>query len=74
MATAEEHAHEHEYIDIAESDTVSVYAEGIHETITFQFNPKGIALMLSYEEALELAEVMPAVKKHCESRGEQPAQ
>ncbi len=74
MATAEEHAHEHEYIDIAESDTVSVYAEGIHETITFQFNPKGIALMLSYEEALELAEVMQAVKKYCESRGEQPAQ
>ena len=67
MATAEEHAHDHEYIDIAESDTVSVYAEGIHETITFQFNPKGIALMLSYEEALELAEVMSAVKKHCEN-------
>ena len=66
MATAEEHAHEHEYIDIAESDTVSVYAEGIHETMTFQFNPKGIALMFSYEEALELAEVMQAVKKHCE--------
>ena len=74
MATAEEHSHEHEYIDIAESDTVSVYAEGIHETITLQFNQKGVALMLNYEEALELAGVMPAVKKHCESRGEQPAQ
>lgn len=73
MDTSGEHAHEHEYIDIAESDTVSAYAEGIHETITLQFNPKGIALMLSYEEALELAEVMPAVKKHCESQGEQPA-
>ncbi len=69
MATAEEHAHEHEYIDIAESDTVTVYAEGIHKTITLQFNPKGVALMLSYEEALELAKVMPAVKKHGESRG-----
>ena len=70
MATSEEHAHEHEYIDIAESDTVSVYAEGVHETITFQFNPKGIALMFSYEEALDLTEVMSAVKKHCENRGE----
>ncbi len=72
MDTWEEHAHEHEYIDIAESDTVSVYAEGIHETVTFQFNPKGIALMLSYEEALELAEVKPAVEEHCLSRGDQP--
>ncbi len=70
MDTPEEHAHEHAYIDIAESDTVSAYAEGIHETITLQFNPKGIALMFSYEEALELAKVMQAVKKHCQNRGE----
>ncbi len=74
MDTPEEHAHEHEYIDITESDTVSAYGEGIHETITLQFNQKGVALMFSYEEALDLAEVMPAVKKHCESRGEQPTQ
>ena len=74
MTTSEEHAHEHKYIDIVESATISAYGEGIHETVTLQFNQKGIALMLSYEEALELAEVMPAVKKHCESRGEQLAQ
>ncbi len=69
MDAPEEHDHEHEYIDIAESDTVSAYAEGIHETVTLQFNQKGVALMFSYEEALELAKVMWAVKKHCESRG-----
>lgn len=71
MATPEEHAHEHEYIDIAESDAVLAYAEVVHEVVTLQFSQKGVALSLSYEEALELAEVMRAVKKHCESRGEE---
>ncbi len=73
MDAAEEHAHEHEYVDIAEGEMVSAYAEGIHETVTLQFNQKGVALMLSYEEALELAEVMRAVKEHCESGGKQLA-
>ena len=67
------HAHEHEYIDIAESETVLAYAEAIHEVVTLQFNQKGVALMFRYEEALEIAEVMRAVKEHCERQGEQPA-
>ena len=69
MDTPEEHPHEHEFIDIIDLDTISAYAEGIHETITLQFNQKGVDLILSYEEALELAEVMQAVKEHYESRG-----
>jgi hypothetical protein len=40
MDTPEEHAHEHKYIDIAESGRVSAYGEGIHETVTLQFNQK----------------------------------
>ncbi len=73
MEAPEEHAHEHEFIDIAESETVFAYAEAIHQVVTIQFNQKGVALSLSYEEAGELAEVMRAVKEHCDSRGEQPA-
>ncbi len=73
MHAAEEHTHEHEYIDIAESETVFAYAEAIHEVVTLQFNQRGIALNLSYEEALELVEVMQAVKEHCDSQGKQPA-
>ncbi len=72
MNASEEHAHAHEYVDIAESDTVSAYAENIHETVTLQFDQKGIALMLSYEEALDLAEVMRAVKEHCDGQANQP--
>ncbi len=73
MEAPEEHTHEHEFIDIAESETIFAYAEAIHEVVTLQFNQRGIALNLSYEEALELAEVMLAVKEHCDSRGEQSA-
>ncbi len=73
MEAPEEHAHEHEYIDIVESETVFAYAEAIHEVVTLQFNQRGIALNLGYEEALELAKVMQAVKEHCDRRGKQPA-
>ncbi len=69
MDAAEEHAHEHEYVDIAEGEMVSAYAEGIHETVTLQFNQKGVALMLSYEEALELAKAMDAVREHIAQPG-----
>ena len=73
MDSPEEHAHDHEVVDIVESDTIFAYAETIHEVVTLQFNQRGIALNLSYEEALELTEVMRAVKEHCDSRGKQPA-
>ena len=72
MEAPEEHAHDHEFIDIVECETISAFAEAFHELITLQFNERGIALSLSYEEALELTEVMLAVKEHCDSRGKQP--
>ena len=64
MNAAEEHTHEHEYIDIAESETVFVYAEVVHQVVTIQFNQRGIALSLSYADALELANGMEAVRTH----------
>ena len=73
MEEPEEHAHDHDFIDIAESETVFAYAEAIHQVVTIQFNQKGVALSLTYEEALELAEIMRAVKEHCDSQGKQPA-
>jgi len=73
MEPPEEHAHDHEFIDIIESDTIFAYAEAIHEVVTLQFNQRGIALNLGYEEALELTAVMEAVKEHCDSQGKQPA-
>ncbi|MFC2010809.1 hypothetical protein ACFLUR_00760 [Chloroflexota bacterium] len=72
MEAPEEHDHDHEFIDIAESETIFAYAEAIHKAITLQFHQRGIALSLSYEEALELAEVMLAVKEHCDIHGKQP--
>ncbi|MFC1978283.1 hypothetical protein ACFLWS_08530 [Chloroflexota bacterium] len=69
MEAPEEHAHDHEFVDIAESETIFAYAEAIHRVVTIQFSQKGVALSLSYEEALELAEVMLAVKEHCDSQG-----
>ncbi len=73
MEAPEEHAHDHDFIDIAESETIFAYAEAIHQVVTIQFNQKGVALSLSYEEALELVEIMRAVKEHCDSQGKQPA-
>jgi len=72
MEAPEEHDHEHEFIDIAESETIFAYAEVIHQVVTVQLSQKGVALSFSYEEALELTEVMLAVKEHCDSHGKQP--
>jgi hypothetical protein len=73
MEAPEEHAHDHEFVDIIESETIFAYAEAVHEVITLQFNQRGIALNLAYEEALELGKVMQAVKEHCDKRGKQSA-
>ena len=64
MDTEEEHNHEHDYVEIVESETISAYAEAIHEVVTLQLNQRGIALNLSYEEALELTKTMEAVQNH----------
>ncbi|HZS00405.1 MAG TPA: hypothetical protein VFE37_16945 [Chloroflexota bacterium] len=59
-----EHDHEHYYSEIEGTENISAYEETTHHIITLQFHERGVALSLSYEEALELADAMQKVVGH----------
>jgi len=66
----EEHDHEHNYHEIEGTENISAYEETTHHVITLQFHERGMALSMSYEEALELADAMQKVVVHS-GRGRQ---
>ena len=66
----EEHDHEHNYQEIDGTENISAYEETTHHVITLQFHERGMALSMTYEEALELADAMQKVVVHI-GRGRQ---
>lgn len=59
-----EGAHEHAFVEIEGTENISVYEELTHHQITLQLHQRGLALTMSYEEALELADAMQKVLGH----------
>ena len=56
--------------EIDGTENISAYEETTHHVITLQFHERGMALSMSYEEALELADAMQKVVVHI-GRGRQ---
>jgi hypothetical protein len=61
---AGDHGHEHFYSEIEGTENISAFEETTHHMITLQFHERGLALSMSYEEALELADAMQKVVGH----------
>lgn len=76
MATGhEEHAHEHAFVDIVESDTITAFEQSPHGVITLQWFRRGVSLDLTYDDAVELGMVMEKVVEHVYGKGQtSPAQ
>jgi hypothetical protein len=64
------HDHEHAYLEIEGTENISAYEETTHQLITLQFHERGLALMLNYEQAFELADAMQKIVGHI-GRGRQ---
>ena len=58
------HGHEHAYQEIEGTENISAYEETTHRLITLHFHERGLALTMSYEEALELPDAMQKVVGH----------
>ena len=60
----EDEDHEHDYRQIAETESLSAYDEMVHSVITLEFHDRGLALDLSYEEAEELGATVAAIVEY----------
>ena len=65
-----EHGHDHAFEEIEGTENLSAYEETTHHVITLQFQERGLALSMNYEEALELADAMQKIVVHV-GRGRQ---
>ena len=69
MATGhEEHAHEHEFVEIIDSETITAFEQSPHGIITLQLHQRGFSLELSYQEAIALGVVMEKVVEHVNAK------
>ena len=62
--------HDHAFQEIEGTENISAYEETTHHVITLQFQERGLALSMNYEEALELADAMQKIVVHI-GRGRQ---
>ena len=60
----EEHAHEHQVVEIIDTDTITAYAQSPHGIITGWLHQRGPSLDLNFGEAIALATVMEKVVEH----------
>ena len=60
----EEHAHEHEFVEIFDAETITALEQVPHGIITLQLHQRGLSLDLTYEEAAALGTVMERVVEH----------
>jgi len=69
MATGhEEHAHEHEFVEIVDSQTITAFEESPHGIVTLRLHQRGFSLDLTSEEALALGTVMEEVVKYVKAK------
>jgi hypothetical protein len=57
-------AHEHSYVELEGTENISIFAEQTHRQITLHWHPRGLALSLTYAEAMELADALQRVLAH----------
>jgi len=67
----EEHAHEHVFAEIIDTDTITAYEQLPHGIITLRLHQRGFALELTYEEAAALGSVMEKVVEHVNAQQQQ---
>ena len=63
----DEHAHEHQIIEIADSDNVTAFEQAPDGIVVLQLHERGFMMELSFDEALELGVVMARVVEHASS-------
>lgn len=64
----EEHDHDHSFVEVVDSDFVFVYDQVPHQVLTMRLNERGVAVELTYEEALALAEAMEQVARYVQEQ------
>lgn len=65
---AEEHDHEHSFVEVVDSDVVFVYDQVPHQVLTVRFNDRGVSIELTYDEALALSEAMEQVARYVQEQ------
>jgi hypothetical protein len=68
MDSSKEHAHEHEFVEIVDSETITAFELVPHGIITLQLHERGLSLDLTYKEAAALGVVMERVVEHVNAR------
>ena len=58
---ADEHDHDHDFVEVVDSEQVFVYDQVPHQVLTLRLNERGFAVELTYDEALALGEAMAQV-------------
>ena len=72
MATGrEEHAREHEFVEIIDSETITAFEQSPHGIITLQLHQRGFSLDLSYQGAFALGVMMEKEVKHVNAKRQQ---
>jgi hypothetical protein len=72
VSSHEEHAHEHELVEIVDSETLSAFEHVPHEIITLHFHQRGFAIDLMHDEVIALGKAMAQVVEHVQARKRHP--
>ena len=64
----EEHAHEHEFVEIFDAETITALEQVPHGIITLQLHQRGFSLDMTYQEAMALGRVMEKVVAHVNAK------
>lgn len=64
----EEHAHEHEFVEIIVAETITAFEQAPHGIITLQLRQRGLSLDMTYEEASASGTVMERVVEYVNAK------
>lgn len=64
----EDHAHEHEFMEIIDSETITAFEGVPHGIITLQLHQRGLSIDLTYEEAMALEIVIKKVVEYINTK------
>ena len=62
------HAHEHEFVEIVDDETITAFEQSPHGIVTLQLHQRGLSMDLTYDEAVALGTVMERVVKHVKTK------
>lgn len=64
----EEHDHEHSFVEVADTEIAFIYDQVPHQVLTLRLNERGVAIELTYDEALALAEAMEQAVRYIQDQ------